>query len=306
MSGKLALGTVQFGMAYGIANTSGRPDRQVVADILALARGAGVDMLDTAIAYGDSETVLGQVGVAGWNVVTKLPPVPLDTTDITGWMEAQITASLTRLGLPQLYAVLLHSPDQMHSPRAAAIARALDSIAARGLAGRVGVSIQHPDHDLPAVLRHMVPGLIQSPFNLLDRALVTQGWADRLQAMGCEVHTRSAFLQGLLLMDTATRPAWFDRWAGHWQVWQAWREQTGLRAPDACLRYALSQPALDRCVVGVDSTAQLQDLLTAGAAPLPSLPDWPAQMQTGQTETGQTQNSTGDIDLITPSRWTLT
>ena len=296
MAGKLALGTVQFGMAYGIANTTGRPTHQAVADILALARGSGVDLLDTAIAYGDSETVLGQVGVAGWKLVTKLPPVPPETADITGWMEAQIAASLTRLGLTRLHAVLLHSPDQMHSPRAEAIARALDNIAAQGLVARVGVSIQHPGRDLPAVLRHMEPGLIQSPFNLLDQALVSQGWANRLAAMGCEVHTRSAFLQGLLLMNAATRPVWFDRWAGHWLVWQAWLDQTGLRAPDACLRYALSQPTLDRCVVGVDSAAQLQDLLTTGAAPLPSLPDWPASTETG----------TQDLDMITPSRWTLT
>jgi aryl-alcohol dehydrogenase-like predicted oxidoreductase len=296
MAEKLVLGTVQFGMAYGIANTTGRPNQQAVADILAVARGAGVNMLDTAIAYGDSEVVLGQVGVVGWKLVTKLPPVPPDTPDITGWMEAQIAASLTRLGLTQLYAVLLHSPDQMHGPRAEAIARALDSLAAQGLAARVGVSIQHPDHDLPAVLRHMKPGLVQSPFNLLDQALVTQGWADRLSAIGCEIHTRSAFLQGLLLMDAANRSAWFDRWAGHWQIWQAWLDQTGLRAPDACLRYALSQPALDCCVVGVDSAAQLQDLLAAGDTPLPSLPDWPRATEIGSQ----------DIDLITPSRWTLT
>jgi aryl-alcohol dehydrogenase-like predicted oxidoreductase len=291
----LALGTVQFGVKYGIANTTGRPNLSAAADIITSAREAGINMIDTAIAYGDSEAVLGNIGIAGWKVVTKLPPVPQEVHDILGWMESQIAASLIRLNLTRLHAVLLHSPAQMHSDRAPAIARALEAVGAQGIAGRVGVSIQHPDQDLPQVLRHMVPGLIQSPFNLLDQALVTQDWAGKLHAIGCEVHTRSTFLQGLLLMDAATRPAWFERWARHWKVWEGWLGQTGIRAPDACLRYCLSQADLDYCVIGVDSVVQLEELLSAGKFSLPSLPQWP-----------QTENiDTADFDLITPSRWIL-
>jgi len=288
MMASLALGTAQFGMAYGIANTTGRPDPQAVADILAVAHSSGIDLLDTAIAYGEAEAILGQAGLAGWKVVTKLPPVPEDEPDVSGWMEAQVTASLTRLGIAHLHGLLLHAPAQMHGSRAATIARSLERIADRGFTGRVGVSIQNPDHDLPAVLAHMAPGLIQAPFNLLDDALITQGWAGKLRAMGCEIHTRSTFLQGLLLMDPSMRPAWCDRWSAHWQVWQAWLDRTGLRASDACLRHTLSQPAIDRCIIGVDSDKHLRDLLAAGEAPLPDLPRWPG---------------VADPDLITPSRW---
>lgn len=288
MTCKLVLGTVQFGMEYGIANVNGRPDTQRVADILALAQEAGVTLLDTAISYGDSEEVLGRVGISGWQVITKLPPLPDDTADIVGWIEAQVTASLSRLGIDRLYGLLLHAPTQMHGARASAIASALESVAAQGLIGRVGVSLQHPDHDLPAVLRHMAPGLIQSPFNLLDDTLVTNGWAAQLRGMDCKVHTRSAFLQGLLLMDRAARPAYFDRWAGHWQVWHGWLERTGLSAPDACLRFVRAQPHIDACIIGVDSAAQLKDLLATGDGALPDLPSWPGP---------------ADADLITPSRW---
>lgn len=288
---QLALGTVQFGMNYGIANTTGRPDMQAVSDILGLAHDTGVDLLDTAIAYGDSETVLGRVGITGWKVVTKLPPVPADIRDTVGWMEAHVTASLSRLGIPQLYGLLLHAPTQMHGPRAPSVARALNQLASRGLATRVGVSIQHPDRDLPAVLRYMKPGLIQSPFNLLDNRLVSQGWAERLRAMGCEVHTRSTFLQGLLLMPPKMRPTWFSRWVNHWQVWQDWLDETGLSASDACLRFVLTQSDIDACIIGVDSAAQLKSLLAAGNSVLPSYPNWP---------------SLPDTDLITPSRWSTT
>lgn len=291
MTPRFALGTVQFGMAYGIANRLGRPDIDTVADILTRARAAGIDMLDTAIAYGEAEAVLGRIGVAGWRVVTKLPPVPEDEADIAGWMEAQLTASLSRLGLSRLHGLLLHAPTQMHSPRAAAIACALEAIAAQGLAHRVGVSIQHPDTDLPQVLRHMQPGLIQSPCNLLDDALIRQGWAARLRAMGCEIHTRSAFLQGLLLMPPDQRPAWAARFGTYWRAWDSWRARHGLPAVAACLRFLRACPDIDLIVLGVDSVAQLDELLAIPATPLPDLPDWPLPVAQ---------------DLITPSRWPAT
>lgn len=287
----LALGTVQFGMAYGVANTAGKPGLDTVAEILTQARRNGIDTLDTAIAYGEAETVLGQVGTAGWRIVTKLPAVPEDTRDIAGWMETQITASLSRLGASRLYALLLHNPVQMHGPRAEAIAAALATMADRGLARRVGVSIQHPDTDLPAVLAHMDPGLIQSPFNLIDDALVRNGWATRLRGAGCRIHARSAFLQGLLVMPDADRPAWFDRWSGHWREWRRWLEAEGLTAPEACLRFVLSRPDIDCCVAGVDTPAQLAELLSAGDAPLRALPAWPGPP---------------DSDLITPFLWKTT
>ena len=287
----LALGTVQFGMAYGIANRAGRPDIQTVADILARARAAGINMLDTAIAYGEAEAVLGRIGLAGWRVVTKLPPVPEDETDIAGWAEAQVTASLSRLGISRLNGLLLHAPAQMHTPRAGAIARALDAIAAEGLARKVGISIQHPDRDLPGLLDHMQPSLIQSPCNLLDDALIRRGWAARLNETGCEIHTRSAFLQGLLLMSPDQRPQWAARFGAYWQVWDSWRARHGLPASAACLRFLHACPDIDHIVLGVESVAQLEELLAIPATPLPDLPGWPQPV---------------DEDLITPSRWPAT
>lgn len=288
MTERLALGTAQFGMAYGIANAAGQPDRDTVSEILGVAQASGIDTLDTAIAYGESETVLGQVGVSNWKVVTKLPPVPEEVNDIAGWMEQQVTGSLMRLGIGHLHGLLLHAPAQMHEARAEPIARGLERIAAQGLVGRVGVSIQNPDHDFPAVLRHMVPGLIQAPFNLLDHTLVTQGWAARLRAMGCQIHTRSAFLQGLLLMEPASRPAWCARYTDHFKVWDDWRERHGIEATAACLRFVLTALDVDYAVIGVDTPAQLVALLDVGDALLPELPNWPGP---------------ADRDLITPSRW---
>ncbi|MEI8024703.1 MAG: oxidoreductase, aldo/keto reductase, partial [Actinomycetota bacterium] len=63
---KLALGTANFGLPYGIANESGQISADSVADILQIAKHGGISCLDTSIAYGESQKVLGSIGVSDW------------------------------------------------------------------------------------------------------------------------------------------------------------------------------------------------------------------------------------------------
>jgi len=79
-------------------------------------------------------------------------------------------------------------------------------------------------------------------------------WTRRLAAEGVELHSRSAFLQGLLLMPEAARPERFSRWST-WQAWASWLGENGLTPLQACLAYALSVEGVDRVVVGADSPA---------------------------------------------------
>lgn len=282
----LALGTVQLGMPYGIANRAGRPDMAEAAAIVAAARAGGIDTLDTAQGYGEAEEVLGTVGVQDFRVVTKIGPVP-DGAEPGPWMRAAVEGSLIRLGITALDGLLLHTPDQLLGPRGGEIAEALDALGRAGLARRTGVSIYGPDA-LDALTARHPPGLVQAPLNLFDRRLIESGWAARLTAAGAEIHTRSAFLQGLLLLPPAERPAQFDRFAGVWAAWDAWQQATGIDAAEACLRFARAQAPVSRVVVGVETAAQLEALLAIPDAPLPSLPDLPRPVPD---------------DLIDPSRW---
>ena len=96
---KIALGTVQFGMSYGISNNVGQVNSSDAKDIMLYAKSVGIDTLDTAIAYGDSERCLGEVGINDWNVITKLPEVPDDCACISSWITGQIENSLMNLEL---------------------------------------------------------------------------------------------------------------------------------------------------------------------------------------------------------------
>jgi aryl-alcohol dehydrogenase-like predicted oxidoreductase len=284
---KLALGTVQFGLVYGVANTYGRVTEQEAGAILQRAQACGLDTLDTAIAYGDSEAVLGQLGIEHWNTVTKLPAVPDDCQDVEQWVYEQIQQSINRLGVSQLHGVLLHRPAQLLEKMGPALYGALQSIKVQGKTRKIGVSVYSPA-DLDALFDAYALDLVQAPLNILDRGLVESGWAGRLHDAGVEVHTRSAFLQGLLLMPATQRPAKFNRWANVWRSWDGWLEQEGLTPLQACLRYVTNLPQIDRVVVGVDTVAQLKQIVQVADGKLATLP---------QFDTLQ------DARLINPASW---
>ena len=141
---KLALGTVQFGLDYGVANTAGRVSEADARGIMAQAAQRGMDILDTAIAYGDSERVLGGLGVSQWKVVTKLPIVPRQCVDVVDWVEKEIKQSMNRLKVNQLHGVLLHRPDQLLDSIGQDLYLGLKTIKENGLTKRIGVSIYEP------------------------------------------------------------------------------------------------------------------------------------------------------------------
>ena len=284
---KIALGTVQFGLNYGIANQGGQVQLKEAENILKLAMGNSIDTLDTAIAYGSSETTLGHIGVSNWQVVTKLSAVPVGCRDISRWVESEITESLTRLRINQLHGVLLHRPEQLLGKNGDQISKALQNLKTSGRIRKIGVSIYAPN-DLEHLIQVMDLDLVQAPLSILDRRLIDSGWARRLNALGVELHVRSAFLQGLLLIPANQRPPKFARWQLLWAEWEQWLAASGLTPLQACLAFTLGFSEVKRVVVGVDSVQQLNEILGAVNSLLPNLPNWPQPI---------------DPILINPSQW---
>ena len=284
---RLALGTAQFGSHYGIANVSGQVGKSDAARILSEARSSGIDTLDTAIAYGESETRLGSLGVEGWKIVTKVPALPAGVTDVQGWLMEMVWGSLDRLGVKRLYALLLHHPLDLGGAHGQALHRALIEAKASGMTEKIGVSVYDP-----AELEQLVPrfalDLVQAPFNVIDRRLKDSGWLARLSGEGIEVHTRSAFLQGLLLLPESRLPSAFTKWQEKWSEWEAWLRETSVSALRGALGFVLSNSEVDRVVVGVDGLQHLREILVASGGALSPPPE---------------SLRSDDSDLINPSRW---
>jgi aryl-alcohol dehydrogenase-like predicted oxidoreductase len=284
---RLALGTVQFGLPYGIANQVGQVSRPEAKAMLQFALASGIDTLDTAIAYGDSEMCLGEVGTEGFKLVTKLPAVPCDCADVTAWVQQQVSVSLSRLRVTAVYGLLLHRSEQLLGPHGAGLFQALQTLKDNCQVQKVGVSIYSPS-ELAALTPHYRFDLVQAPFNLVDRRLYSTGWMQRLKDDGVEVHTRSAFLQGLLLIAQADIPDKFLPWGGLWQTWHRWFADHDGSAVQACLAFPLSFPEIDRVVVGADSQNQLAQIVSAAnSQPISELPDLECE----------------DENLINPANW---
>lgn len=284
---KLAIGTAQFGMPYGISNTHGQVSLTETKKILSFAKDNGIHTLDTAIGYGNSESRLGEVDVSGFQVISKLLAVPPETPDISQWVEKNICSSLERLRLPSLYGVLLHKPAQLLDSAGTVLYESLQKLKELKLVSKIGISIYSPQ-ELDRLMPVFDFDIIQAPFNVFDRRLAESGWLDKLAARNIEVHVRSIFLQGLLLMPPADRPARFMRWNSLWNAYHDWLNKNAITPLEACLNHVLRYDGIHKVVVGVNSLENIKDIIFSLNERLPRLPE---------------SISNSDPELINPSLW---
>lgn len=290
--GKLGLGTVQFGLAYGVTNARGRVPEADAAAIVQAAVAAGLDLFDTAAAYGDSERVLGRVLPGGdVRVVSKLSPIHSDTIgeDAIAQCRASVARSLAELGRPRLYGLLLHRPDDLRKPGRNRLVALLAELKAQGLVAKVGISA-YDRGQIQTALDLLPLDIVQLPMNLLDQRLLRDGTLAKLKARNVELHARSAFLQGALLADPAALPAYFAPHRERLAAIGRCADAQGLSRLALCLRFLLERAEIDRVIVGVTGVAELQEILAAAAAatPLPA---------------GLDRLASDDLALINPSLW---
>ncbi|MDC0965247.1 aldo/keto reductase [Candidatus Thioglobus sp.] len=261
---KIALGTVQFGTHYGIANTNGQVEKSEAKDILNYAKSFGIDTIDTAISYGSSEQCLGEIGVDGYQVVTKLPEIPDDYGNLRIWVEKHVKESLDTLGVETLSGLLLHRPNQLLDTDKKDLWSILLQLKSDGLVKKIGFSIYTPD-ELDKLWDSFKPDLVQAPYNILDRRLETSGWLQRMSEENVEIHIRSIFLQGLLLMNKDSRPEKFNKWLTLWNHWKNWLRENDSTPVQAAVSFALSDNRISRVVVGVDSLNQFKDIIAVAS-----------------------------------------
>ncbi len=284
----IVLGTAQFGMDYGVANHVGRPADEALAETLACFAANGGTTLDTAVNYGDCEARLGHYGVSNFNVITKLPDLASYEDDFYGATRQQLEASMTRLGLNNLYGVMLHRPKNLQLDKGDGIWRAVLDMQKEGLVQKFGYSLYNPD-ELDELFVSFRPSIVQLPFNVFDQRFATTGWLKRLSASGCEVHSRSAFLQGVLLQSANDRPTYFDNWHFEFDRFDRFVASAGATPMHIALSFVFSQNGIDGVVVGVDTAQQLEEILQFRQLKVKEMPDLAVQ----------------DTNLILPQNWQL-
>ena len=269
-SQRLVLGTVQFGVAYGIAGRDTPVPEEEVLSILDHAVEAGVRTLDTAAAYGDIEERLGRlIGARPLSVVSKVPTLPaeLSPAEAAAASFAHAGRSLERLG-DRLTDLLFHSASDLDGPRGRAIIDVLEHWADRhGV--RLGVSGYQPDDALRASATYGSRlRTTQLPGNALDQRVDSA--QARADLSGLDVHLRSAFLQGLLLMPEQDAVVRLPGAKGELAAWHRFCEARALAPLQAALGVVKSFSAVSAVVLGVDSLQQWRDITSTwyGCTPL--------------------------------------
>ena len=288
---KLALGTAQFGLNYGVSNTSGQVKLPEVKRILEEAKKHNIDTLDTAIVYGNSESILGEIGINKFNVVTKLPPIPKDISDIDLWVNNQVKSSLKKMHIDKVSGLLLHKSSDLLRSSKMQLFDSLCKLKDDGIINKIGISIYNPD-ELDAIESHGIKiDIVQAPFNILDRRLETTGWLDKLKKERVELHSRSVFLQGLLLQEKNQRNAYFKKWNAYFNKLDEWIKDTKQTPLSASLNFSHSYKSINKIIVGVQNKVQLTEILTSLSQD--SQFSVPSELEID------------DLMLINPSNWNL-
>ncbi|KGN36915.1 aldo/keto reductase [Knoellia subterranea] len=304
--GPWLLGTVQLGVSYGAANTAGMPDPETAGTVLRRAAGSGVTHLDTARAYGASESRIGHALARGLServgVVTKVQPldhVPVDAD--AAWARdavvASVEKSLRELGTRRVGALLVHRWADW-SRGDGAVADTLDQLRGEGLATVVGASLSTPAESLEALADPRV-GYVQLPFNVLDRRWVEPDIVAALAARPDVIVTvRSVFLQGLLVAPSARWPqnADADPEAVRAALAALADELGRDSVADLCIAYVLGHPFVTSVVLGAETPEQVGEQ-AAWLARTPLTPD--------EIEAVRSRVPGGSPTLVDPSTWIM-
>ena len=277
---KLALGTVQFGLDYGITNQDGKAAEGEVEGILDFARDIGINTLDTASSYGNSEQVLGDVGVDGCQIVTKTTPLRYGVDEVVkGFYQ-----SLQHLNQKSIYGLLIHDINEVNDKEFEELFRQLRELKRQGLINKIGFSTYTPEQ-VDFLLENFDFDIIQLPFNVFDIRLVEGKQLQALKKKNIEIHARSVFLQGVLLnFDNLTD--YFSTWNEQFSEYQVAVEKSGMSLLEYALNFALNTQEIDKVLVGVNSEQQLREVI-----------------QSTQKQGSPRAYPIDDVNLLNPSLW---
>jgi aryl-alcohol dehydrogenase-like predicted oxidoreductase len=254
---KLGLGTVQWGLSYGVSNQSGPTSPEMVSSILLDARRSGVSVLDTGSLYGNAEMVLGMNSLERFHVVTKTPQFATSriTTIETNQLKEAFQKSLDTLSCKKVYGLLVHHAEDILVPGGNEIVSTMMQLKEKGQVEKIGVSV-YDSKQVDAVMEIFIPDLIQLPLSVLDQRMLSSGHLAMLKKEGVEIHVRSIFLQGLLLMPLDKIPAYFEPIKPLLTRWHDRAQVQGLTVNQAALLFIRGIPYVDKVIIGVDSLAQ--------------------------------------------------
>ena len=250
---KLILGTVQFGLDYGINNSQGKPTKEKVFQILNYAYEKGVRYLDTAELYGNAHDLIGEFHRI--NPTKKFQIITKFSHDFVDSLENKINKYLDQLNTNILNAILFHSFESYinHKEQLENIAKFKNKSFKY-----IGVSV-YTNEQMNEVIDDINIDIIQMPFNLFDNLNLRGELLIKAKEKNKIIHTRSAFLQGLFFMKKDNSNSIRIKLEKELDLIEAISLKSSISIGSIALNYCLLQPNIDGVLIGVDSLEQLKE-----------------------------------------------
>ena len=283
---KLGIGTLQFGQNYGVANKTGKLKSKDIIAIKNLAQKNNVNIIDTAEVYGDSEKRLGELGFSKFKLVSKLPTIN-PPKDRFNWVLNSLKSSFKKLKINKIYGMHIHNTKYILDKKGDQIYKGLVYAKEKGLIKKIGVSI-YTIKELKKIISKYRIDLVLLPFNIFDQRLLKSNILQELKDRNIEIHTRTSFLQGLLLMNKKNIPNKFFRYKNFFENWENICKKKKMTKYEVCLKYALSNSYIDKVIVGIDSSRQFKKLINSAGY---------IDVSTKSIDASK------EINLINPSKW---
>ena len=245
---KLALGTVQFGMNYGINNQDGSPNDKNISNILNFAFKNGIQTLDTAIAYGNSQKRLGKISKNDFQIISKFSGV-YNFRDL----ENELLKSLSVLKINTIYGFMFHNADELiENPK---MWNSLEKLKASNKIKKIGFSIYNAKQLNTILDLGFIPDIVQLPYSILDRRL--ENSLIKLKMNNVEVHVRSVFLQGLFFKDVNNLPKNLLPLRSDLNKLHSICKSNNIKMSTLALNFVKQNKNIDKIVIGADSTDQI-------------------------------------------------
>ena len=260
MKNKIILGSANFGQIYGIKKNFIKKNE--IKKLFNIASKNKIKVIDTSPVYNNSEKIIGLLNNNRFKIISKIPKPPknIKRENIKKWLKQKVMISLKNLKIKKFECLLLHNANSLLCKNGDEIYKGIRNMKINGFTSKIGVSI-YDFNVLDKILKKFKFNLIQAPFNILDQRLVEKGWLKKLKKRKIEVHARSIFLQGILLLKHNQLPKKLKKLNNKWIAWEKWLKKNKFSSLQVCLSFILSQRQLDGIVVGCNNTNQLNQIL---------------------------------------------
>ena len=251
---KIALGTVQWGLDYGISNTGGMPSDDELKSIFLLAKKSGIFLFDTAVQYGDAEKRIGKFSSSKSKIITKVGSFSKGNS-----LGYQLENSFKNLRRESIYGCLFHNIDELNNDKG--LWEELLEYKNESKIKKMGCSLYEPTELLDLLEIGIVPDIVQVPYSILDRKF--EPYFELLKEKGVEIHVRSVFLQGLYFMPIEELDPIYADIRQSLKSVQLIRERNDLSVLELAFCYVAQNKFIDYVVLGIETAQQLEQVIFA-------------------------------------------